>query len=113
MSDTLFQKIINGELDATIIHDDDHCIAIEDIQPQAPTHILIIPKKPLRTLSAATINDQTLLGHLLLVANQLAEQLRISDGYRVVINNGALAGQSVFHLHVHLLGGRVMQWPPG
>jgi histidine triad (HIT) family protein len=113
MTDTIFQKIIDKEIPADLLHEDDDCIALPDISPQAPVHVLIIPKQSLAKLQSATQADQALLGHLLLVANQLATQLNIADDYRLVINNGAKAGQSVFHLHIHLLGGRVMNWPPG
>jgi len=113
MTDTIFQKIIDKEIPADLLHEDDYCIALPDISPQAPVHVLIIPKQSLPKLQSATEADQALLGHLILVANQLATQLNIADDYRLVINNGAKAGQSVFHLHIHLLGGRVMNWPPG
>jgi len=113
MTDTLFQKIINKEIPANIVFEDDLCIAFHDIQPQAPTHILIIPKKSITKASEATVEDKALLGHLIWVSNEIAKTENIADGYRLVINNGAKAGQSVFHLHVHLLGGRIMTWPPG
>lgn len=113
MTDTIFQKIIDKEIDADIVYEDDMCIAINDAYPQAPTHILLIPKKSIDKISSASKEDQALLGHLLLTANQIAQQLDIADGYRLIVNNGAQAGQSVFHLHVHLLGGRVLNWPPG
>ena len=113
MTDTIFQKIIDKEIPAELLHEDDFCIAFPDISPQAPVHILIVPKKSLIKLHDANTEDQALLGHLMLVANQLATKLEVDQGYRIIINNGAKAGQSVFHLHVHLLGGRVMSWPPG
>ncbi len=113
MTDTIFQKIIDKEIPAELLHEDDFCIAFPDISPQAPVHILIVPKKSLMKLHDANPEDQALLGHLMLVANQLATKLEVDQGYRIIINNGAKAGQSVFHLHVHLLGGRVMNWPPG
>ena len=113
MTDTIFQKIIDKEIPTTILFEDEHCMAFHDVLPQAPTHVLIVPKLSLARLHDATDEEESLLGHLLLVANQLATQLDITDGYRIVINNGAQAGQSVFHLHVHLLGGRIMKWPPG
>lgn len=112
MTDTIFQKIINKEIPASIVYEDDQCLAFNDIQPQAPTHILIIPKKSIDKLSSAQDEDRALLGHLLLTANRIAEDLKL-DAFRIIINNGAKAGQTVFHLHVHLMSGRVMQWPPG
>lgn len=112
MTDTIFQKIINKEIPASIVYEDDQCLAFNDIQPQAPTHILIIPKKSIDKLSGAQEEDKALLGHLLLTANRIAKDLKL-DAFRIIINNGAKAGQTVFHLHVHLMSGRVMQWPPG
>jgi len=109
MSDTVFGKIIAGEIPADKLHEDEHCIVIHDIQPQAPVHVLIIPKKPLENLSQASAEDQSLLGHLLLVVQKMAEQLSLADGYRVIINNGAGGGQTVYHLHIHLVGGVVLQ----
>ena len=110
---TLFQKIIAGEIPAEIILEDELAFAIRDISPQAPVHILVIPKKPLPRLAKGNAEDQALLGHLLLVARSLAESEKLDEGYRVVINNGPHGGESVPHLHVHLLGGRQMTWPPG
>jgi histidine triad (HIT) family protein len=110
---TLFQRILEREIPADIIHEDDLAFAIRDISPQAPVHILVIPKKPLPRLGAGSEDDQALLGHLLLVARKLAQSEKLSEGYRVVINNGPHGGESVPHLHVHLLGGRQMSWPPG
>lgn len=112
MSDTLFTKIINREIPADIVYEDDLCLAFRDINPQAPTHVLLIPKKPIPKLSDATPADHALLGHLLIKVEAVAEQLGLS-GFRVVINNGEEAGQTVFHLHLHILGGRSMAWPPG
>ena len=112
MTDTIFQKIINKEIPASIVYEDDQCLAFNDIQPQAPTHILIIPKKSIDKLSSAQDEDRALLGHLLLTANRIAEDRKL-DAFRIIINNGAKAGQTVFHLHVHLMSGRLMQWPPG
>ncbi len=112
MSDTLFTKIINREIPADIVYEDDLCLAFRDINPQAPTHVLLIPKKPIPKLSEATPDDHALLGHLLIKVGAVAEQLGLS-GFRVVINNGEEAGQTVFHLHLHILGGRSMAWPPG
>jgi histidine triad (HIT) family protein len=109
---TLFERIISREVPAQIIHEDSECIAIRDINPQAPVHILIIPRKVIPRLGEAA--DAMLLGHLLLTAASLAVREGVDDtGYRVVINHGAHAGESVPHLHVHLLGGRRMKWPPG
>jgi|TARA_B110000003_G_scaffold52628_1_gene52256 histidine triad (HIT) family protein len=113
MAETLFEKIINREIPADIIYEDDLSIVIKDIQPQAPTHLLIIPKKVIPKLSDASNNDELILGHLMLVAGKVANQLDLNDTFRIVINNGAKAGQSVFHLHLHLLSGRSLNWPPG
>lgn len=110
---TLFSKIINREIQADIIFEDDLCLAFKDIHPQAPTHILLIPKKPLPRLVDATPDDLALLGHLMLKVGDICRQLGIEDAFRLVTNNGADAGQSVFHLHLHILAGRAMQWPPG
>lgn len=113
MSETLFTKIINREISADIVYEDDKCLAFNDINPQAPTHILIIPKKPIPKLADASDEDQAILGHLLLQAKFIANDIGIGDAYRLVINNGESAGQTVFHLHVHLLAGRAFGWPPG
>lgn len=111
---TLFQKIIDREIPAKIAHEDEQCIAIHDISPQAPVHVLIIPKKLIARVNEAGPGDQTTLGHLLLTAAALARKLGVSDsGYRIVINNGRDGGESVPHLHVHLMGGRPLSWPPG
>ena len=112
-TETIFSRIIRKEVPATFLHEDDRCVVIRDIEPRAPVHLLVIPKKALAGVSSASGEDAALLGHLLLVAAKMAEQEGISGGYRLVINNGAPAGQSVFHLHVHVLGGRPMTWPPG
>lgn len=113
MADTIFGKIIRGEVPAKIVHDDDLCLAFHDVAPQAPVHVLVIPKKPLRSLAEATAADADLLGHLVVVATQLARSIGLTDGYRLVVNTGREGGQSVDHLHVHLLGGRQLGWPPG
>ena len=113
MSLTLFEKIINKEIPAEILYEDDISIVIKDISPQAPTHLLIIPKKVISKLSDATDEDQDILGHLMLLAGQIANQLGLDETFRLVVNNGAKAGQSVFHLHLHLLSGRPLNWPPG
>lgn len=111
---TIFQKIIDRDIAAKIAHEDDLCIAIHDISPQAPVHVLVIPKKAIARVGAATPADQALLGHLLLTAGNLARQLGVSDsGYRLVINSGPDGGESVPHMHVHLLGQRPLTWPPG
>lgn len=113
MSETIFSKIINREIDADIVYEDDLCLAFRDIDPQAPMHILVIPKKPIDMLAHAEDDDQALLGHLLLKAKDIARDQGYAETFRVVITNGAEAGQTVFHLHVHVLGGRPMEWPPG
>ena len=112
--DTIFTKIINKEIPADIIYEDDLSLVFKDIQPQAPTHLLIIPKKPIPKLSDATKEDQALLGHLMLVAGEISRTLELDETFRLITNNGANAGQSVFHLHLHLLSGRPLAWPsPG
>ncbi|MFB8791672.1 MAG: histidine triad nucleotide-binding protein [Potamolinea sp.] len=113
MSDTIFGKIIRKEIPAEIVYEDDLVLAFKDIVPQAPVHILVIPKKPLPQLSAAESEDHALMGHLLLTAKRVAQQAGLENGYRLVINNGADGGQTVDHLHLHILGGREMRWPPG
>lgn len=113
MAKTLFEKIIDKEIPASIVHEDEHCVAFRDINPGAPTHVLLVPRKPIARLSDATAADQALLGHLLLAAGKVAAQLGVGDAFRLVVNNGAGAGQSVFHLHLHIMGGRPLKWPPG
>jgi histidine triad (HIT) family protein len=113
MKKTLFEKIIDREIPARIEYEDDRCVAIHDIQPQAPVHLLIIPRRPIPRLGEATDADEAVLGHLLLVARDLAKRLELSNGYRIVINNGPDASESVPHLHLHLLAKRQMAWPPG
>ena len=111
---TLFEKIIKDEVPAQIIYEDDQCVAIRDINPQAPTHVLVIPKKVISRLGEATPSDESLLGHLLLTAAEVAKREGLAEnGYRVVVNQGWQAGESVPHLHVHVLGGRQLKWPPG
>jgi histidine triad (HIT) family protein len=112
VSDTIFGRIARGELPAERVFEDDRCVAFRDIAPRAPTHLLVIPRKPIERLSRAGDGDEALLGHLLLVAARVAREAGLSD-YRVVVNDGAGAGQTVFHLHVHVLGGRPFSWPPG
>lgn len=113
MSKTLFQRIIDREIPAKIEHEDDDCIVIHDIQPQAPVHLLIIPKKVIPRVGEASPTDQAVLGHLLLTAGRLAQKLNLARGFRIVINHGPDACESVPHLHVHLLARRQMTWPPG
>ncbi|WP_459558160.1 histidine triad nucleotide-binding protein [Lacunimicrobium album] len=110
---TIFKKIIDKEIPANVLYEDDLCIAFPDISPQAPVHILIIPKEEIISLAYAEEKHKELLGHLLLVTSKLAEEHGVKDGFRTVMNSGAKAGQSVFHLHIHLLGDREMKWPPG
>ncbi len=110
---TIFEKIIAREIPAKIIWEDDDTIAFHDVNPQAPVHVLIVPKRVVPSLTEATENDRALLGKLLLVARDIAKKLDLSSGYRVVINSGPDAGESVPHLHVHLLGKRALAWPPG
>ena len=114
MTKTIFQKIIDREIPSDIVFEDEHCIVFRDIAPQAPVHCLIVPKKPIARINEANLTDEALLGHLLLVATQVARTLNIAQsGFRIVINNGENGGETVPHLHVHLLGGRSLQWPPG
>lgn len=113
LKETIFSKIIRREIPADIVYEDDLSLAFKDITPQAPVHILVIPKKPIPKLAEAEPEDHKILGHLLLVAKRVAEQVGLTNGYRVVINNGDDGGQTVYHLHLHILGGRQMNWPPG
>ena len=115
MSDkTLFEKICDKEIPAKIVYEDERCVAFRDISPQAPVHILIIPRKPIPRVALATMDDEALLGHLLLTAGKVARSEGVADsGFRLIINNGPDGGEAVPHLHVHLLGGRQMKWPPG
>jgi histidine triad (HIT) family protein len=110
---TLFQKIMDRELDADIVYEDDACIAFRDINPQAPTHLLIVPRKPIPSLFEMEEDDEPVVGHLFTVARHLAEEEGLDGGFRTVFNCGDDAQQSVYHLHLHLLGGRELQWPPG
>lgn len=110
---TLFEKIIARQIPAQILYEDDVVLAFADIHPQAPKHVLIVPKRPIPRLAEATAQDQALLGHLLLKAAVVAEAAGLKEGYRLVINNGRDGGESVPHLHCHILGGRPMTWPPG
>ncbi|GFX51549.1 histidine triad nucleotide-binding protein 1 [Trichonephila clavipes] len=111
--DTIFGKIVRGEIPTTFIHEDDKCVAFQDVNPQAPVHILVVPRKPIVQLSAAEEGDAELIGHLLLVAKKVAKEKGLANGFRIVINDGPEGGQSVYHLHVHVLGGRSLRWPPG
>lgn len=109
----VFARILRREIPAQVLHEDEHCLAFRDIAPAAPLHFLVIPKRPLSRLADATPADQALLGHLLLTATALAQREGFGDAFRLVTNNGAAAGQSVFHLHIHVLAGRDLGWPPG
>lgn len=110
---TLFQQILDGEIPATMLYEDERCGAFRDIEPQAPTHVLIVPREPVAGVAALTDAHAALVGHLFVVARRLAEDLGLAQGYRLVVNQGEHGQQTVPHLHVHLLGGRPMQWPPG
>lgn len=113
MSDTIFAKIIDRQIPADIVFEDDLCLAFNDINPQAPVHILLIPKKPIAKLVDSETTDQDMLGHLMLKAGDIARDQGVGEAFRLVVNNGAEAGQEVFHLHLHILGGRSFNWPPG
>ncbi|XP_051889034.1 uncharacterized HIT-like protein Synpcc7942_1390 isoform X2 [Pristis pectinata] len=110
---TLFSKIIDKSVSADIIYEDDQCLSFRDINPQGPVHFLVIPKVPIPQISVVADDDKELLGHLLIVAKNLAKKEQLTDGYRVVINDGKNGAQSVYHLHIHVIGGRQMGWPPG
>jgi len=112
-AETIFSRIIRREIPARIEHEDDLCLAFHDVAPQAPVHLLVIPKRPIPSLADVTEADEPLLGHLVGVAAVLARKLGLDDGYRLVVNSGRDGGQTVHHLHVHLLGGRSLGWPPG
>ena len=113
MSKTLFEKIVAREIPAGIVYEDDEVLAFRDINPQAPVHVLIVPKRPIPRIAEAGPGDQALLGNLLLKAVAVAKQLGLANGYRLVINNGPDGGETVPHLHCHILGGRHLAWPPG
>jgi len=113
MAETIFGKIIQGEIPAAVVHEDELCMAFKDIQAQAPVHILVIPKKAIEKVGDATEEDQALLGHLMLTASKVAREQGVGDAFRLVVNHGEDAGQSVFHLHIHVIGGRPLSWPPG
>ena len=114
MSSTLFEKICAGEIPADIVYQDDQCVCFRDIGPQAPTHLLLVPRKPIPRLSLADEGDAALLGHMMLAAGKIARSLGIDEsGFRLVINNGPDAGEAAPHLHMHILAGRKLEWPPG
>lgn len=110
---TIFKRIIDRDIPADIVYEDELCLAFRDISPKAPAHVLLIPKKEILAVSDLTAEDQQLAGHLLLVAGKVAQQLELNNGYRLVVNCGPDAGQAVNHLHIHILGGRPLGWPPG
>ena len=110
---TIFKRIIDGEVPADVVYDDEYCLAFKDAAPQAPTHVLIIPKKEIPSLADLDADDQSLIGHIMLIIRQLANELGLSNGYRVITNCGDEGGQTVPHLHFHLMGGRPLSWPPG
>ncbi|MEN3045528.1 MAG: histidine triad nucleotide-binding protein [Candidatus Hydrothermales bacterium] len=109
----IFCKIVNKEIESKIVYEDENCLAFEDINPQAPTHILVVPKKHISSLREISAGDKNLIGHILYVISRIALEKKLERGYRVVVNDGKDAGQSIFHLHFHLLGGRILGWPPG
>ncbi|MBN3318340.1 HINT1 protein, partial [Atractosteus spatula] len=111
--DTIFGKIIRKEIPAKILYEDEQCIAFHDVAPQAPTHFLVVPKKPIPQLSKAEDSDAALLGHLMIVARKCAADVGLQKGYRLVVNEGPDGGQTVYHIHIHVIGGRQMGWPPG
>jgi histidine triad (HIT) family protein len=110
---TIFKRIIDKEIPADILYEDDLCLAFRDVSPQAPTHVLVIPKKEILSIAVLADEDHALIGHIYLVIRNIAKQLELDAGYRVVVNCGADGGQTVDHLHFHLLGGRQLEWPPG
>jgi len=110
---TIFDKILDGSIPAKFIHEDDKCVAFMDVNPQAPVHFLVIPRKRIAMIEEAEDGDAELLGHLLLVARKVAKEQGLTKGYRLVVNNGVDGAQSVYHLHIHVMGGRQMNWPPG
>uniref|UniRef100_A0A023FE00 Putative zinc-binding protein of the histidine triad hit family n=1 Tax=Amblyomma cajennense TaxID=34607 RepID=A0A023FE00_AMBCJ len=111
--DTIFGKIVRGEIPTKFIYEDDKCVAFHDINPQAPVHFLVIPKKPIPQLSKATEADKDILGHIMYVAQLVAKEQKLDKGFRVVVNDGPQGCQSVYHVHLHVMGGRQMNWPPG
>ena len=113
MAETIFQKIIDKEIPAEIVYEDDQCLAFKDINPQAPVHLIVIPKKPIESVDDVSEDDRAIVGHLFWAMRKIAEQEGLNGGYRVVTNNGRDAGQEVMHLHFHMLAGRGFSWPPG
>lgn len=113
MAETIFSKIIDRQIPADIVYEDEWCLGMKDINPQAPVHVLLIPKKPIDMLSNAQPDDQALLGHMLLAVGKITRELRVDGAFRLVVNNGRESGQTVFHLHMHILAGRPLRWPPG
>jgi histidine triad (HIT) family protein len=114
MSDCIFCKIAGKQIPSKIVHEDDQCVAFDDVNPQAPTHVLVIPRKHVASIAELHEADTSLLGHLMLTGGKVAKQKGIAEGgYRLVVNTGKNGGQTVFHLHLHVLGGRPMHWPPG
>ncbi|XP_060522885.1 adenosine 5'-monophosphoramidase HINT1 [Cylas formicarius] len=111
--DTIFGKILRKEIPCNFIYEDDLCVAFDDVNPQAPVHYLVIPRKPIPQLSKAADEDELLLGHLLIVARKIAATRKLDQGFRIVINDGPVGAQSVYHVHIHVLSGRQMRWPPG
>ncbi|XP_059155730.1 adenosine 5'-monophosphoramidase HINT1-like isoform X2 [Physella acuta] len=111
--DTIFGKIIRGEIKTNFLYEDEQCVAFNDIAPQAPVHFLVVPKKQIVKLSDAQDSDEQLLGHLLIVAKTVAKEQGLDKGFRIIINDGKDGGQSVYHIHIHVTGGRQMEWPPG
>nr|XP_045608763.1 adenosine 5'-monophosphoramidase HINT1-like [Procambarus clarkii] len=111
--DTIFAKIIRGDIPTKFIYEDDQCVAFHDVSPQAPVHFLVIPRKPVAMLSDAEDSDEQLLGHMMIVARKVAKEQGLDKGFRLVVNNGQHGAQSVYHLHLHVMGGRQMHWPPG
>ncbi|XP_026470101.1 histidine triad nucleotide-binding protein 1 [Ctenocephalides felis] len=111
--DTIIGKILRKEIPCNFIYEDDKCAAFKDINPQAPVHFLVVPRKPIQQLSKATDDDSDILGHLMLVARKVAKEQGLDNGFRLVVNDGRDGAQSIYHLHLHVMGGRQMQWPPG
>lgn len=110
---TIFTKIIDGKIPADIVYEDEYCLAFRDVNPQAPTHVLLIPRKPVESLDQLTPEDSALMGHLMMTVPEIARQQGVSGEYRTIINTGEKGGQTVFHLHIHILAGRALTWPPG
>ena len=110
---TVFQQIIDGEIPADIVYEDDRCLAFRDVNPQAPVHVLVIPRKPIVSLAQLEDEDESLMGHLMVVSRRIALDMGLDNGFRTIINSGEDGGQSVDHLHVHVMGGRELEWPPG